>query len=213
MTVVEISATTISNCEWYMKKNVLWFRDSELHRRKNRAIKINPRLLTLRTASARRVSTTRIKRWIITFVNRERVTAWRICNHDLQNFDNYALNTWLKYSEMALVCAYFLISHTNVLVIFGSRTLIVCHATKLAGIELCLQFFILRRRGVQDREVPGVATQDRSPDQSPWVRPISPSHQELRGTRRGGPPGWSRDQVVPGVHTLEWIFSGPVSNG
>lgn len=131
LTVVEISATMVWSCEWYMKKNVLWFRVSELHRRKNRAIKINPRLLTLRRASARRVSTSRIKRWIITFVNRERVTAWRICNRDLQNFDNYTLNTWLKYSEMALVCAYFFISHINVLVIFGSPTLIVCHATKL----------------------------------------------------------------------------------
>ena len=141
--MVEISATMISSCESYMKKNLLWFRVSELDRRKNRAIKINPRLLTLRMASARRVSTSRIKRWIITFVNRERVTAWRICNRDLQNFDNYALNRWLKYSEMALVCAYFLISHTNVLVIFGSRTLIVCHATKLAGIELCLECLIL----------------------------------------------------------------------
>ena len=123
----------VSSCECYMKKNVLWFRVSELHRRKNRAIKINPLLLTLRRASARRVSTSRINRWIITFVNRERVTAWRICNHDLQNFDNYTLNTWLKYSEMALVRAYFFISHTNVLVIFGSPTLIVCHATKLLG--------------------------------------------------------------------------------
>ena len=99
----------VSSCECYMKKNVLWFRVSELHRRKNRAIKINPLLLTLRRASARRVSTSRINRWIITFVNRERVTAWRICNHDLQNFDNYTLNTWLKYSEMALVRAYFLL--------------------------------------------------------------------------------------------------------
>ena len=54
--------------------------------------------------------------------------------------------------------------------------------------------------------VPGVATLDRSPDQSPGVRPISPSHKELRGTRRGDPPVWSTDQVGPGVHTLEWIF-------
>ena len=54
--------------------------------------------------------------------------------------------------------------------------------------------------------VPGVATLDRSPDQSLGVRPISPSHKELRGTRKGGPPGWSTDQVGPGVHTLEWIF-------
>ena len=30
--------------------------------------------------------------------------------------------------------------------------------------------------GRQDRVVPGVATLDRSPDQSPGVRPISPSH-------------------------------------
>ena len=57
-----------------------------------------------------------------------------------------------------------------------------------------------------DQVVPGVATLDRSPDQSPWVRPISPSHYELRGTRRGGPPGWSTDKEGPGVHTLEWIF-------
>ena len=49
----------------------------------------------------------------------------------------------------------------------------------------------------------GVATLDRSPDQTPGVRTISPSHWELRGTRRGGPPGWSTDHVGPGVHTLE----------
>ena len=55
----------------------------------------------------------------------------------------------------------------------------------------------------RDRVVPGVATLDRSPDQSLGVRP---SVQELRGTRRGGPPGWSTDQVGPEVHTLEWIF-------
>ena len=55
--------------------------------------------------------------------------------------------------------------------------------------------------------VPGVAPLDRSPDQSLEVGPISPSHYELRGTRRGGPSGWSTDQVGPGVHTLEWIFS------
>ena len=54
--------------------------------------------------------------------------------------------------------------------------------------------------------VPGVAILDRRPDQSPGVRPISPSHYELREIRRGGPPGWSTDQVRPGVHTLEWIF-------
>ena len=54
--------------------------------------------------------------------------------------------------------------------------------------------------------VPGVATLDRSPDQSLEVRPISPSHYELRGARRGGPPGWSTDKAGPGVHTLEWIF-------
>ena len=35
--------------------------------------------------------------------------------------------------------------------------------------------------------VPGVATLDRSPDQSPRVKPISPSHWELMGTRRGWP--------------------------
>ena len=52
----------------------------------------------------------------------------------------------------------------------------------------------------------GVATLDRSPDQSLGVRPISPSQQELRGTRRGGPPEWSTDQVGLGLHTLEWIF-------
>ena len=52
----------------------------------------------------------------------------------------------------------------------------------------------------------GGSTLDRCPDQSPGVRPISPSHQELRGTRRGDPHVWSTDQVGPGVHTLEWIF-------
>ena len=51
-------------------------------------------------------------------------------------------------------------------------------------------------RGRQDRVEPGVATLDRSPDQSLGVRPISLSH----------PPGWSTDQVAPGGHTLEWIF-------
>ena len=50
--------------------------------------------------------------------------------------------------------------------------------------------------GRQDRVVSGVATLDRSPDQSLGVRPISPSH----------PPGWSTDQVGLGVHTLELIF-------
>ena len=35
--------------------------------------------------------------------------------------------------------------------------------------------------------VPGVATLDRSPNQSPGVRPISSSHWELMGTRRGWP--------------------------
>ena len=54
--------------------------------------------------------------------------------------------------------------------------------------------------------VPGVATLERSPDQSPGVRPIFPSHKELRGTRRGDPPGRSTDQVGAGVHILEWIF-------
>ena len=39
--------------------------------------------------------------------------------------------------------------------------------------------------GRQDRVVPGVATLDRSPDQSPGVRPISPS----RGTE-GNQEGW-----------------------
>ena len=39
--------------------------------------------------------------------------------------------------------------------------------------------------GRQDRVVPGVATQDRSPDQSPGVRPISPS----TGTK-GNQEGW-----------------------
>ena len=53
--------------------------------------------------------------------------------------------------------------------------------------------------------VPGVATLDRGPDQSQGVRPISPSHRELR-EQGGGPPGWSTDQVGPGIHTLEWIF-------
>ena len=57
--------------------------------------------------------------------------------------------------------------------------------------------------------VPGVATQDRSPDQSPGVRPISPSHWERRGTRRGGSPGWSTDQVGPGVHTLPGVAIFP----
>lgn len=163
MTVVEISATMTSSCEWVS----LWLRVSELHRRKNRAIKINLRVLTVRRASSRRVSTSRIKRWIITFVNRERVTAWRICNRDLQNFDNYALNTWLKCSEMALVCAYFFISHTNVLVSFGSRTLIVCHATKLAGIELYLQFLyplyanrVVRRESLSARRESRTARRD-----------------------------------------------------
>ena len=50
----------------------------------------------------------------------------------------------------------------------------------------------------------GLATLDRSPDHFPGVRPISPSHQELhtvRGTRRGGPPGWNTDQVGLGVHS------------
>ena len=136
--MVEISATIVSSCEWYIKKNVLWFRVSELHQRKNCAIKINPQPLTLRRTSALRVLTSRIKRWNITFVNQERVTAWRICNRDLQNFDNYRLNTWLKYFEMALVSANFFNRHTNVLVIFSLCTLIVCHATKLAGIELYL---------------------------------------------------------------------------
>ena len=176
-----------SSCEWYMKKHVLWFRVSELHRRKNRAIKINPRLLTLRTASARRVSTSRIKRWIITFVNRERVNAWRICNRDLQNFDNYALNTRLKYSEMALVCAYFLISHTNVLVIFGSRTLIVCHATKLAGIELCLQFLILRGggRGTRSR-----GTRGSHPGQESWSVSVGEPHIPQSPGTTGNQEGW-----------------------
>ena len=65
-------------------------------------------LLTLRRASACRVSASRIKTWIITFVNRERVTAWQICNRDLQNFDNYTLNTWLKYSEIIpCICLFF----------------------------------------------------------------------------------------------------------
>ena len=57
----------------------------------------------------------------------------------------------------------------------------------------------------------GVATLDLSPDQSPGLRPISPSHKELRGTRKGGPLGWSTDQMGPGVHTLEWIFFLDVS--
>ena len=61
--------------------------------------------------------------------------------------------------------------------------------------------------------VPGVARPDRSPDQSPGVRPISPSHKELRGTRKGDPPGWSTDQVGPGVYTLEWIFSRTCPQG
>ena len=39
---------------------------------------------------------------------------------------------------MALVSANFFNRHTNVLVIFGLCTLIVCHVTKLAGIELYL---------------------------------------------------------------------------
>ena len=60
--------------------------------------------------------------------------------------------------------------------------------------------------GRQDGVVPGVATLDRSPDQPPVVRPMFPSHYELRGTRRSGPPGWSKVQMGPGRHTLEWIF-------
>ena len=39
---------------------------------------------------------------------------------------------------MAHVSGYFLNRPTNVLVIFSLCTLIVCHATKLAGIELYL---------------------------------------------------------------------------
>ena len=35
--------------------------------------------------------------------------------------------------------------------------------------------------------IPGVVTVDRGPDQSPGVRPISPSHKGLRGTGRGVP--------------------------
>ena len=58
----------------------------------------------------------------------------------------------------------------------------------------------------QDRMVPEVATLDRSPNQSLGVRPISPSHLELRGTRRGGPPRWSTDHGGPAVHTVEEIF-------
>ena len=60
--------------------------------------------------------------------------------------------------------------------------------------------------------VPGVATLDRSPDQSPGVRPISPSHKELRGTRKGGPPGY-RSGGTRGPHPGVDIFPGPVSKG
>ena len=64
---------------------------------------------------------------------------------------------------MALVCAYFFISHTSVLVIFGSRTLIVCHPTKLAGIELYLQFlYPLYANRVVRRESLSAQTESRS---------------------------------------------------
>ena len=53
----------------------------------------------------------------------------------------------------------------------------------------------------------GVVTLERGPDQSPGVRPISPSHQGLRETRRGG-PSWVeyRSGVTRGPHPGLDIF-------
>ena len=57
----------------------------------------------------------------------------------------------------------------------------------------------------QDQVALGVATLDRSPG-SPWGEAHIPQSLRTEGTRRGGPRGWSTDQVEPALHTLEWIF-------
>ena len=67
--------------------------------------------------------------------------------------------------------------------------------------------------GRQDRVVPGVATLDRGPDQSPGVRPISPS-TGTEGNQEGW-PSWVeyRSGGTGGPHPGVDIFSGPVSKG
>ena len=63
--------------------------------------------------------------------------------------------------------------------------------------------------------IPGVVTLDKGPDQSPGVRPISPSH--YLGTK-GNQEGWP---ILGGVQirydrgSTPWsgYFSGPVSKG
>ena len=65
--------------------------------------------------------------------------------------------------------------------------------------------------GRQDRVVLGVATLDRSPDQSPGVRPISPSQKELR--EPGGVALLGGVQIRWGRGSTPWsgYFSRPVS--
>ena len=43
----------------------------------------------------------------------------------------------------------------------------------------------------------GVATLDRSPDQSPGGKSHIPTSQGTKGNQVGGPPGWRADQVAP----------------
>ena len=63
--------------------------------------------------------------------------------------------------------------------------------------------------------IPGLVTLDRGPDQSLGVRPISPSHQGLRGTRTGGVALLGGVQIRCDWGYTPWneYFSGPVSKG